>query len=359
MMPSPSSSAASAGFERFSLTLFAGGVAAAMLLLSVIPMPANSIAHALTVVAILAAVAGSISVLWRRHFASYHAAVSSRLEHVERELGAMEGMASVGRVAAGIAHEVGNPLTGIANYAHVLRSRMNGSPDVESALQGIDHEVDRIDRIVGGLLDYARPQKGPPSAFDAAAKLREAVELLATQGVFRSVQVQSTIPDAPLPVVGNAQAFEQAFVNVLLNAIDAMNAQGTLSVYAGQQTAAAVDRPPKRRSGDGAGASTVERPIDPKVAEWRAQHETDEPCAKFVVADSGPGVKPDDAGRIFDPFFTTKSRAEGSGLGLAIVQRVVDSHGGVVWVQRAREGGAAFHMVLPLSAFDTAPDRIA
>jgi signal transduction histidine kinase len=77
------------------------------------------------------------------------------------------------------------------------------------------------------------------------------------------------------------------------------------------------------------------------------------------VADSGPGVNSDEAGRIFDPFYTTKERAQGSGLGLAIVQRVVDSHGGVVWVQRAREGGAAFHMVLPLSAFDTAPDRIA
>lgn len=348
MTPPPSTSVSPAGFERFSLSLFVGGVAAAIMILTVVPMPAHPIAHALTVAAILATVSGSIGAIWHRHFASYESHVSARIERAERDLMAAERMASVGRVAAGIAHEVGNPLTGIANYSHVLRSRMNGSADVESALSGIDHEVERIDRIVGGLLDYARPQKGPPSAFDAAEKLREAVQLLAAQGVFRSVQVESTIPDSPLPIVGNPQAFEQAFVNVLLNAIDAMNAQGTLSVYAGKQTAETIARPAKRRSGDAASASTVERAVEPKLAEWRLQHETDEPCAKFVVADSGPGVNSDDAGRIFDPFYTTKSRAGGSGLGLAIVQRVVDSHGGVVWVQRAREGGAAFHMVLPL-----------
>jgi signal transduction histidine kinase len=359
MPTAPSPLASSAAFERFSLSLFAAGVAAAIILLSVVPMPAHPVAHWLTVLVILAAVAGSIGVLWHRHFASYRAEVATRLEHAERELIAAERMGSVGRVAVGIAHEVGNPLTGIANYAHLLRSRMDGSEDVASALSGIEHEVDRIDRIVGGLLDYARPQKGPPSAFDAAAKLRAAVQLLAGQGVFRSVQVDSTIPDSPLPILGNAHAFEQAFVNVLLNAIDAMDSKGTLSVYAGQQTAEAVVRPAKRRSGDSASASAVERVIEPKLADWRAQHEMDAPCAKFVVADSGPGVNAVDAGRIFEPFYTTKSHADGSGLGLAIVQRVVDSHGGVVWVQRAREGGAAFHMVLPLSAFDTAPDRIA
>ena len=359
MAPSPKASPSLAGFERFFLSLLVGGVAAALLLLTAIPMPAAPVAHAFTVFAILAAVAASIGLIWRRHFGSHLAVVARRAENAERELADAERMASVGRVAAGIAHEIGNPLTGIANYSHLLRSRMQASTEVESALNGIDHEVDRIDRIVGGLLDYARPQKGPPLAFDAGAKLREAVQLLASQGVFRSVQIESTIPDAPLPLVGNPQAFEQAFVNVLLNAIDAMDAKGTLSVYAGQQTAEAVVRPPKRRSGDAGSASTVERAVDPRLADWRAQHENDEPCAKFVVADSGPGVKMDDAGRIFDPFYTTKARSEGSGLGLAIVQRVVDSHGGVVWVQRAREGGAAFHMVLPLSAFDTRPDRIA
>ena len=101
MTPSPSNSASSAGFERFSLSLFAGGVAAAVLLLTAIPMPANAVAHTLTVLAILAAVAGSLSVLWHRHFVSYHAEIASRLDHAERELAAAEGMASVGRVAAG------------------------------------------------------------------------------------------------------------------------------------------------------------------------------------------------------------------------------------------------------------------
>jgi signal transduction histidine kinase len=353
-----SSPASPAGFERFSLSLFAGGVAAAMLLVSVVPMPSNQVLHSLTVLIILAAVAGSVSLLWKRHFAILSEQIAARAERAEQELADSERLASVGRVAAGIAHEIGNPLTGIANYSHLLRSRIPPGTEINMALDGIEQEVDRIDRIVAGLLDYARPQKGQPVPFDAAMTLRQAVQLLASQGVFRSVDVQSTISESPLRVVGNPQAFEQAFVNVLLNAIDAMDARGSLSVFAGPQSIDAVVSPPRRRSGDAASASTVQRAVDPRLAEWRAQHENDEPCAKFVFADSGPGVNTDDAGRIFDPFYTTKGRSEGSGLGLAIVQRVVDSHGGVVWVQRAREGGAAFHMVLPLSAFETAPDRI-
>jgi signal transduction histidine kinase len=201
---------------------------------------------------------------------------------------------------------------------------------------------------VGSLLDYARPRPGPPTEFDAASTLRQAVDLLSSQGVFRRVEVQALIGETPLAVVGNPQEFEQAFVNVLLNAIDAMDASGKLAVYAGTTTAESIVRPPPRRSGDAGSAATVTRVVNPRLEEWRAQHEQDAPCAKFVFADSGPGVSDGDEERIFDPFFTTKARNEGSGLGLAIVQRVMDAHGGVVWVQRAREGGAAFHMVLPL-----------
>lgn len=350
--------ALTAGFERFSLSIFGGGVAAAFLLVSLVPLPESSVARAATIIAILAAVTTTAGFIWRRRFALLEREIAARVENADRQVAEAERMASVGRVAAGIAHEIGNPLTGIANYSHVLRSRVNGAPDVESAVNGIEHEVDRIDRIIGSLLDYARPHKVAQTTFDASATLRDAVQLLASQGVFRNVNVQSSISESPLRINGSPQAFEQAFVNVLLNAIDAMNAHGSLCVYAGQQSAETVTRPPRRRSGDASSASNVERAVDPRLANWRARHENDEACAKIVVADSGPGVNSDNAGKIFDPFFTTKDLNGGSGLGLAIVQRVVDSHGGVVWVQRAREGGAAFHMVLPLGAFDTAPDRV-
>jgi hypothetical protein len=339
------------------MLILLSAVAVAAALFVVLPLPVSGAGRVGAVVAIGALDAFAFGALWRARLLAHRAELTERLAQMGREVIEAERLASVGRIAAGIAHEVGNPLTGIANYAHVLRARAGASPEALAALSGIEREIERIDRIVGGLLDYARPQKGPPSAFDAAGTLRQAVQLLAGQGVFRSVQVQSTIDETPLSLVGNAHEIEQVFVNLLLNAIDAMEAKGTLSLYAGRLTADTIVRPAPRRSGDAANAST-ERSENPRLAEWRAQHTVDEPVAKFVIADSGPGIDVNDSQRVFDPFFTTKGAGEGSGLGLAIVQRVVDSHDGVVWVQRAREGGAAFHMVLPLSALNTSPNQV-
>jgi signal transduction histidine kinase len=175
--------------------------------------------------------------------------------------------------------------------------------------------------------------------------LRAAVDLLATQGVFRRVHLESAIDERPLALVGDSHELEQAFVNILLNAIDAMEAHGTLALYAGQLTPATMTRAP-RRSHDSS-AQQFTRPMHPRVDAWRERVAADQPCAKFVIADSGTGVDRANTDRVFDPFFTTKE-GEGSGLGLAIVQRVVEAHNGVVWVQKAREGGAAFHVVLPL-----------
>jgi signal transduction histidine kinase len=272
-----------------------------------------------------------------------------RLARAEQQVRESERLASMGRIAAGIAHEIGNPLTGISNFAHILRSRIGAMPDAEAALNGIEREVDRIDRIVNSMLDYARPQHTAPTPFDAGSTLRAAVDLLSTQGVFRSVHLESSIDDRPLALVGDSRELEQAFVNILLNAIDAMESRGTLALYAGQLTPEAIVHGP-RRSMDPA-TQQFPRPVHPRLNAWRERVAADQPCAKFVIADSGTGVDRENSERVFDPFFTTKD-GEGSGLGLAIVQRVVEAHNGVVWVQKAREGGAAFHVVLPLGSPD-------
>ena len=346
----------SADLEQSTVLLIAGAIAAALGLVVLLPLPAAGTARALSLGAIFAGDALVFAALARRRIARHRARVNERLARAERDVTEAERLASVGRVAAGIAHEIGNPLTGIANYAHVLRSRAGASPEVETALSGIEREVERIDRIVSTLLDYARPHQARAKAFDGSGTLRQAVQLLAAQGVFRRVQVQSTIDASPLALVGDSHELEQVFVNLLLNAIDAMDAEGTLALYAGRLAPAAISRAPRRA--DDADAQAFERSGNPRFDEWRAHRAADEPCAKFVIADSGPGVDPNDAGRIFEPFFTTKNPDEGSGLGLAIVQRVIEAHDGLVWVQRAREGGAAFHVVLPLGAFGSTPPQL-
>jgi two-component system NtrC family sensor kinase len=331
--------------ERNVVLLVGAAVAAAVLGVSLIPEVFAGVSRALATAAIAGAVAVVFGLIGQRQIGKLHA----RLSRAEREAQQTEHLASVGRVAAGIAHEVGNPLTGISNYTHVLRSRVEASSDAEAALIGIEREVERIDKIVGGLLDYARPGDRAPAAFDAGQSLRAAVQLLVDQGVFRRVELSTAIDESPLSLTGNSHELEQAFVNLLLNAIDAMEAQGKIALYAGRMTPDAMLRSP-RRAIDGS-TQAFERRVHPRLEAWRARRAPDTPCAKFVIADSGVGVGDDEVGRIFDPFFTTKKTGEGTGLGLAIVQRIVDAHEGVVWVQPAREGGAAFHVVLPLDAF--------
>ena len=345
-----------AELERWLFALLIGGGLWAAVIVGIMPLPANMFFRVLLLAGL--AVGGSIVVsLVATHVV--HRSMSEMADRVataEQQLRDAERLASVGRVAAGIAHEVGNPLTGISNFAHILRARAAASPEAEVAIAGIEREVERVDRIVNSLLDYARPKAAEPAPFDAGSTLKAAVQLLAAQGVFRRVEIHSSIQDQPISLVGHPHELEQAFVNLLLNAIDAMAAEGTLALYAGRLTPETMLRSPRRSYDEPVQA--FERRANPRLDAWRAEHPADEPCAKFVIADSGAGVPRGDSDRIFDPFFTTKPAGDGSGLGLAIVQRIVEEHQGVVWAQKAREGGAAFHIVLPLGAFEKAPTQV-
>lgn len=260
-----------------------------------------------------------------------------------------EKLASVGRLAAGVAHEIGNPLGAIAGYTHLLRKRLDGSREAADALAGLDREVDRIDHIVRGLLNYARPRSPTPARVELARVARAVVALLTDQGVLRGVDVRLELEEPGPAVVGERHELEQVFVNLLLNAIDAVNGAGTLVVRVGRAATATLEEGSARRRDDGAEARHARRP-NRRLQAWLDAEPRPAEVAQVVVADSGPGVPEEDAERIFDPFFTTKEPGKGTGLGLAIVARVVDNLRGTVWVQRAREGGAAFVLLLPLPA---------
>jgi signal transduction histidine kinase len=248
-----------------------------------------------------------------------------------------EKLASVGRLAAGIAHEVGNPLGAMGTYVEVLRRR-GADPNV---VAGLGREIDRIDQIVRSLLDYARPKDEALVALDPGAIVRSAHALLHAQGVLRAVSAQLDVaPEVP-PILGRAHLLEQVIVNLVLNAVDA-SPDGVVVVGA--------------RRWDYERRAVPRRETDPESIDFvrgserrpgRIEFAVGEPGALLFVADSGPGVVLEDRDRIFDPFFTTKAPGRGTGLGLAIVARAVDDMGGVVWVDSAREGGAAFKMFFP------------
>ncbi|MGZ8379896.1 MAG: sensor histidine kinase, partial [Gemmatirosa sp.] len=277
--------------------------------------------------------------------------LAERLQAGEARRARVEKLATVGRMAAGIAHEVGNPLAAINGYAHVLRLRTATQPEVAPVLDALERESARIDRIVRGLLDFARPRRITPASVGVNAVLDAAVALLRDQGVLRRLTVQSTLADPTPAVFAERHELEQVVVNLLLNAADAMDrGPGTIALITREVTVEELRQGARRRAGD-----VSERFAPPRrnrrVTEWLSGAvQAPSAVAQIVVADSGPGIAPEDWERVFDPFYTTKDAGRGTGLGLAIVARTVDQLGGAVWVQRAREGGAAFVILLPTAA---------
>ena len=267
-----------------------------------------------------------------------------------------EKMASVGRLAAGIAHEIGNPLGAINGYTHIARRRLRAA-GLEDELDAIERETTRIDRIVRGLLDYARPRRTTPESIAIAECVERVVGMLRDQGALKAVEVRTNI-EADVPELsGDRHELEQALVNLLLNAVDAMNGTGVATIAARGDTLAALRQDAIPRRNDPPNVF-IERDHNPRVRAWL--HRVGEPkrILTVTIADSGPGVPAEDAERVFDPFFTTKSPGKGTGLGLAIVARIVDNLGGVVWVRPAREGGAAFVMMFPLGVRVSPPGRL-
>ena len=281
-------------------------------------------------------------------FANLSASVNRMTDHLLEErahLVRAEKLASVGRLAAGVAHEIGNPLGAINGYTHLLR---RGAADdrARAALDGLQREADRIDRIVRGLLDYGREHPRADTRVDVNDTVRAVHELLATQGVLRRVGVSMELAAPALPVRADRHDLEQVFVNLFLNAVDAMDGGGEIVVRTGALPRARAADGGARRAGDSPD-TRVPRAPSGRVSRWLAGTEARD-VVKIVVADSGPGVAADMAERIFDPFVTTKDPGRGTGLGLAIVARIVENFGGTVWVEPSRAGGAAFHLLLPL-----------
>jgi signal transduction histidine kinase len=232
--------------------------------------------------------------------------VNRALADARASLFRSEKLATVGRLAAGVAHEVGNPLGAIAGYAEVARSRLppGAAPDLREALDRIAAAADRIDHTVRGLLDFARPAPLELRPVSVATALEAAMNLARVQPRLRGVEVVVVLsPNLP-PVLADERQLCQVFLNLLLNAGDATGGQGRVAVAG------------------------------------RVESDT----LEITVVDTGAGIAPQDLARMFDPFFTTKDPGAGSGLGLAICHSIIDSFGGTIDAANSPGGGAVFTM---------------
>jgi PAS domain S-box-containing protein len=240
------------------------------------------------------------------------------VRQLEEQLRRSDRLAALGTLAAGLAHEIKNPLTSIMMFSRHVGRRFDDERFRQRFQSVVPRELERINAIVDGLLRLARPSRLALAPVHLPPLLEQVLELYAHQIETRRIRVQREWRVGVPPVPGDAEQLYQAFLNLVANAIEAMEGEeaGMLTVRVGW-------------GGDGdRGAGP---PADQLVVE---------------VADTGSGIKPEETPNVFNPFFTTKSG--GTGLGLAIAHKIIEDHGGAVTFRTASGHGTVFTVALPL-----------
>jgi len=252
-----------------------------------------------------------------------------------------ERLAAVGRLAAGVAHEINNPLTGVLTFSHML---LRNAPENSQQKEDIEAIIDATGRcrdIVRGLLNFSRQNEPQKSLSSLNEVLRRALNLTRNQARLNRIAVVEDM-DADLPhLVIDPNQIQEVAVNVILNAIDAMPDGGTLTV----RTRAAAQDSGAAEGERAAGPSGEARPAGPP-GRW----------AEFEIADTGCGIPPENLEHIMDPFFTTKPPGKGTGLGLAISYGIVTEHGGQIRVASELNRGTMVTVRLPVAPKEKADE---
>ncbi|HUL98900.1 MAG TPA: ATP-binding protein [Mycobacterium sp.] len=241
-------------------------------------------------------------------------AMTVRLAEARNQIYQSNKLASLGRLAAGIAHEINNPLTGVLTYSSFLLKRAGDDPEVRQDLETVVHETKRCREIVRGLLDFARQVPPKKSLVDANEIMQRSLQIVDNQLRVQNIQVTKTLRSDLPRIHADPNQLQQVLINLLVNAADAINGDK-------REIRVATDLRP--RNGQG--------------------------MLEITVADTGMGIPEKNLGKIFEPFFTTKEH-KGTGLGLSVVWGIVSEHGGVVEVNSKVGQGTTFTIRLPLDS---------
>ncbi len=283
-----------------------GGLLTALVIsLAVLPyitgsnLPADAYADELIEIVFYFAIALLVGGLMQREFRS-----RARAEEMRLQLERSQKMSLVGRIAAGMAHEIKNPLASIKGAVEILCDPATAPADRDEFQSIVSKEVKRINTSVSDFLEFARPSETRMAHINLADAVRSSLKQIQAQARRRTVAIDSTLED-PVTVNADAEKIHQVMLNLLLNAVDASPDSSTVTVSL----------------------------------------KTDGDRARVLVEDRGDGIRAEDAARVFEPFFTTKS--SGTGLGLAIAQNIMDTHGGTLSLRNRSGGGAVAEMTLP------------
>jgi len=240
------------------------------------------------------------------------------LQQVQDQLVHAGKMAAIGELAAGVAHEINNPLTGVLTFSSLLLKRLDDNHPWKKDLETIVQQTSRCRNIVKGLLDFARQRKPDKKLSDIIALLEKTLTLLEQQAPFQNIQIVKEYGKEIPPVFIDGDQIEQVFMNILLNAADAMTEKG--------------------------GILRIETALTDGMVE-------------VSFSDTGQGITKENIRKLFDPFFTTKQTGKGTGLGLAISYGIIQGHNGDITVESEVGKGSIFRVKLPVRSESQRPDQ--
>jgi two-component system NtrC family sensor kinase len=257
---------------------------------------------------------GEMAVLLKT-FKEMVAAMGRRRAESQDRLVLSERQASVGRLAAGVAHEINNPLTGVLTYTHMLLRRKDLNEEVRSDLQTIVEATERVRKIVKGLLDFSRQTKPDREPVDVNRLISGTMALMENQALLKGVGMVFK-PGHDLHMVDmDRNQFQSVMLNILINALDATKPGDSITVT---------------------------------TANSAVRNEADQQGIEISIADTGCGIPPEHLNKLFDPFFTTKEVGHGTGLGLSVTLGIVQRHGGTIQVASEVGKGSTFTIWVPL-----------
>jgi two-component system NtrC family sensor kinase len=238
------------------------------------------------------------------------------LQQVQDQLVHAGKMAAIGELAAGVAHEINNPLTGVLTFSSLLLKKMDENHPWKKDMETIVQQTSRCRNIVKGLLDFARQRRPDKKLSDIYALLEKTLTLLEKQAPFQNIQILKEYGKEIPPVFIDGDQIEQVLMNILLNAADAMAEKG---------------------------------------GNLRIGADLKNGMVEVSISDTGQGIAKENIPKLFDPFFTTKQTGKGTGLGLAISYGIIQGHNGDIKVESEVGKGSTFRVRLPIRSESQKP----